>query len=47
MPMYGITNNGLKITLPFIMIGQDRVIALLDCETYAEETVGNMTRTHD
>jgi hypothetical protein len=35
-----ITNNGLRITLPIIPIGQNRVIGLLDCRTKDEATVG-------
>jgi hypothetical protein len=35
-----ITNNGLRIVLPIIPIGQDRAIALLDCQTVEQEALG-------
>jgi hypothetical protein len=37
---YEITNNGLRVTLPCISIGQDRVIALLNCQNEDGNTMG-------
>jgi hypothetical protein len=37
---YEITNNGLRAALPVIRIGQERLIALLDCKTEDGDLVG-------
>jgi hypothetical protein len=37
---YEITNNGLRVTLPCILIGQDKAIALLDCQNENGDTMG-------
>lgn len=42
-----ITNNGLRITLPVIRIGQDRIIGLLDCRTKSDAIVGIWLETAD
>lgn len=35
-----VTNNGLRITLPCMMLGKDRMVALLDCEIEPDTSVG-------
>lgn len=42
-----VTNNGLRITLPVIRIGQDRIIGLLDCRTKSDAIVGIWLETAD
>jgi hypothetical protein len=37
---YEVTNNGLRATLAVIRIGQDRLIALLDCEADSGDNIG-------